>query len=101
MSLRCLLNSWHDALVDSESDGCEQREQRQVGEDADEREHRHGEEDSESNAEDDSRLLDIAPVDQWLHCEGKKNSSLANLNHSTWHIIIVANAFHAIFESKR
>lgn len=72
MSLGGLLNSRHDRFVNSERDGSSEGQERQVSKDADEREHRESEEDGKPNAEHDSRLLDIAPVDQWLHCEVKK-----------------------------
>lgn len=64
MSLRRLLNRRHDRLVNSERNSSSEGQERQVRKDADEREHRESEEDGESNAEHDSRLFDITPVDQ-------------------------------------
>lgn len=72
MAFRRLLDSRHDRLVDSECDGAAERQQRQVGEDADEREQRHGEEDGEADAEHHTGLLDIAPVDQRFDCGENK-----------------------------
>lgn len=72
MAFGCLLNGAHDGLVDSERNGSAESQQRQVGEDADQREQRQGQQDGEADAEHDSGLLDIAPVDQGLNWGRKK-----------------------------
>lgn len=83
MTLRSLLNCWHDGLVDFERDGSDESQERNICKDADEGEHGHGKKDGESDTEHNSWLLDIAPVDQWLHCERKKKKSISNFDTSS------------------
>lgn len=67
VALGRLLHCLQHIFVDPERNRTEQDQQRDVREDADEREQRHGDQDREAGAEHDARLLDIAPVDQRFH----------------------------------
>lgn len=72
MSLRCLLDGLQNILVDAERHGTDQCDQRSVCKHGDHGENGEGQQEDEHSAENDAGLLDITPVDQGLHCDGRK-----------------------------
>lgn len=78
MSIVCLLYGLCDRFVDSEGDGAEERQQRQIRKHTDHGEAGDGHQCDQAGAKDNAGLFHITPVDQGLHCKKRKKRIVSN-----------------------